>query len=103
MIFKLSLEGLQKLVEIWGKCFRPREQHVQSPEGREWRMFKGKNSSMALTERGKTQSGREGSVRHAGVRFFPKVMRIFERVLNRNAIRCTFHKSPGCLIRGSEW
>ena len=33
VIFKLSLKGLQKTVEIWKKCFRPREQHVQKSRG----------------------------------------------------------------------
>ena len=33
VIFKLGLKGLQKIVEIWEKCFRPREQHVKKSRG----------------------------------------------------------------------
>ena len=61
----------------------------KSLEVTEWRMFK-------LSERNQYGSNgegiRESSVGHEGVQFFSKVMRIFERVLNRSTVRCTFHK-----------
>ena len=64
----------------------------KSPEVTEWRMFKLSERNQYGSNGEGQDSVRESSVGHEGVQFFSKVMRIFERVLNRSTVRCTFHK-----------